>query len=325
MNRYFRIVCYSLLGVIVFLNVFTARSSPYKEEDENIKGILRLWNIDTFEGGTGSRSAFLSDAANSFEKKYKGLYITVTSMSKESAYYSLSQGNIPDMISFGVGCNFSAYLKKLPFSFSGGEINGETYAYPWCRGGYFLFSLTEDFSAVNGDNLIISEGGDNVPQISALSFGLNGSYKGAESVPCYIDFLNGKYKYMLGTQRDIYRFKARDKEVYYESLQGYNDLYQYIAVCSGDKNIYAACLDFVYMLTDESVQKNLKKIGMCSPYYNIYEKSDGALYAASVAKAQYTCSVFTFGDGLKKLREESVEALKSGEIKKIKSYLKTVA
>ena len=34
--------------------------------------VLELWNVDTFEGGTASKSGFLEKVALAFEKKYKG-------------------------------------------------------------------------------------------------------------------------------------------------------------------------------------------------------------------------------------------------------------
>ena len=37
----------------------------------NFSGVIELWNVDTFEGGSVSRAAFLEKRAIEFEKKNK--------------------------------------------------------------------------------------------------------------------------------------------------------------------------------------------------------------------------------------------------------------
>ena len=99
-----------------------------EEIEESEKIILRLWNVDTFEGGVGSRASFLGKAANRFEKKYS-LYIMVTPHTKESAERALRSGDIPDMLSCGPGLEGVAELAA--------EVDGE-YGAAWCIGKYCL-------------------------------------------------------------------------------------------------------------------------------------------------------------------------------------------
>ena len=81
-------VCFVLAGVLCALSVFiavpalTAKSSS----PQSRSGIVRLWNIDTFEGGKGSRSAFLNRISAAYEKAHDGVYIMVSSYTAEGSY-----------------------------------------------------------------------------------------------------------------------------------------------------------------------------------------------------------------------------------------------
>ena len=120
-------------AVIVFV--------PQKSEKAETRTVVRVWNIDTFEGGKGSRTAFLKSVAR--ELKGEAFYL-VTSYTLEGALSAFAEGDAPDVLSFGVGLSeFAERLLPLPYSFAGGELGGKTLAYPWCMGGYYLFSLTD--------------------------------------------------------------------------------------------------------------------------------------------------------------------------------------
>ncbi len=56
-----------------------------------------------------------------------------------------------------------------------------------------------------------------------------------DSLSAYVAFLNGKYRYLLGTQRDRCRFVSRGVEVYEKPLNEFCDLYQYVSVLSAEK------------------------------------------------------------------------------------------
>lgn len=323
MKKFLTPVCCILCSAILGLNAFLLfRPQAEAPETPHEKTVLNLWNIDSFEGGKGSRTAFLNKAARGFEKRNDELYIMVTSMTAEGCAYEMSKGNLPDMVSFGVGTQVTDNLLVLSsFSFAGGNINGKCYAYPWCHGGYVLYSLTEDFSAVSCENTVISLGGSNLPVLSACLNGLSGEYPTETSTTAYVDFINGKYRYLLGTQRDYFRFQTRNVKTYAKALDEYNDLYQYIAVC-GDEN-GKICLDFVKYLLSEEVQSALSEIGMCAVNGSYAE--DELLKTIEAAETVYSVSVFTSEENLKNLADIAREELLSGEIKKIKNYLKIVA
>ena len=232
-------------AVIVFL--------PQTAEKAEARTVVRVWNIDTFEGGKGSRTAFLKSVA----RELKGeAYYLVTSYTLEGALSAFAEGEAPDVLSFGVGLSeFAERLLPLKREFAGGELGGKTLAYPWCMGGYYLFSLT-DFE---GDGrTVLSVGGENLPAVAARLEGISGEE--TESVAAYTGFLSGKYRYLLGTQRDVCRFQARGVTVQARPLTKYCDLYQYIGILSSEKR--DASLAFVEALLSPEVQGRLSQIGM---------------------------------------------------------------
>ena len=106
--------------------------------------------------------------------------------------------------------------------------------------------------------MVLSSGGENLVEASAYFAGIEG--KTEESLTAYLDFLGGKYDYLLGTQRDVCRFSSRGVTVYSKLLPAYCDLYQYVSILSRE---YAdACLEFVALLLSEDVQATLSEIGM---------------------------------------------------------------
>lgn len=226
---------------------------PQKSEKAEARTVVRVWNIDTFEGGKGSRTAFLKSVA----RELKGeAYYLVTSYTLEGALSAFAEGDAPDVLSFGVGLSeFAELLLPLPYSFTGGELGGKTLAYPWCMGGYYLFSLT-DFEGEG--RTALSVGGENLPAVAARLEGITGEE--TESVAAYTGFLSGKYRYLFGTQRDVCRFQARGAIVQARSLTKYCDLYQYIGILSSEK--WEASLAFVEALLSPEVQGRLSEIGM---------------------------------------------------------------
>ena len=230
---------------------------PQEGKAETVRRVVRVWNIDTFEGGTGSRTAFLKSVARRVEEKTEGAYFLVLSLTAEGARQALAEGDWPDMLSFGIG--FSEHAERalpLPYQFAGGELSGEVRAYPWCAGGYYLFSLSDDFGEEG--NTAVSCGGSNLPQVAAALAGIGGEE--LPSLTAYTGFLKGDYRYLLGTQRDICRFRARNVTVHSRPLEGYSDLYQYISVLSVERK--GDCLAFLGELLSPETQAKLTALGM---------------------------------------------------------------
>ncbi len=296
-QRILSAIPYFLIAAVLLAVIFFPR--PKKEPTQT--RVVSVWNVDTFEGGKGSRTAFLKKIARKVEKQRAGVYFLVTNYTIEGAEAAAAQGNAPDLLSFGVGLSvFAEQSFALPYDFAGGSLGGECRAVPWCRGGYFLFSLTDDFDSKG--TVALSDGGKNLPEAAAAYAQVRGEK--VESQAAYTGFLNGTYRYLLGTQRDVCRFQARGATVYRKPLPLYNDLFQYISVLSNAHREDAFA--FLDVLLSAETAALLGEIGM-EP---VEERSSGA----------HTVNVFTDAEALLKIAESA----RSGETKNLDKFLKTI-
>lgn len=308
-----RIVSFLLsLFALLFCGFFAlfGKNTSKPSGEKSYSGILRLWHIDSFEGGKGSRASFLNKAAGKYEKQHDGLYIMVSGYTVEGAEAALSEGVCPDLLSFSCGVEGAAQIcRALNLRFEGGVVGDHCYAYPWCGGKYYFFCLENDFSSLSAENLLISDGGNNLPWVAASLYGITGEAQTVDSTSAYVQFLNGKCKYLLGTQRDVCRFDTRGVSVYRQEINEYSDLYQYIAVTAKEEKDVAACMGFVDFLLSSEIQESLADIGM---------------YSVKDTAAENTLSAFVSKAGLQSALKESRRALRTGEIKILKTYLKSL-
>lgn len=217
--------------------IITAVSIPVsvKSGKSEVNISLTLWQIDGFEGGKGSRTGYLQQTASDFSKKLH-CHITVTSLTAEAARENLSAGNVPDMISYAAGAyGFEKYF------------TGEKPYEVWCRGGYCLLTIDGDFSDATHKNTVVNSGKDNFSSIAALFCGLQGAAV-AEPTSAYVSLIGGKYKYLLGTQRDIYRLKTRGESFRIKPVTEFNDLYQNISVTAKTAENRGAAEYFIQFL-----------------------------------------------------------------------------
>lgn len=185
-------------------------------EAEQDKSMLTIWQIDSFEGGKGSRADFLQRIGNDFTKS-TDCYVSVISLSANAVRLNLAEGRIPDIISYGAGVyGLESYI--------GDYVS-------WCHGGYCFLTLdaASDFSDVNSQNTVINEGKENLSKAAALFCGLHEA-DFEKSAGAYVKLITGSYKYLLGTQRDIFRLKTRGLSFAVKPVTEFNDLYQNISV-----------------------------------------------------------------------------------------------
>ena len=225
----------------------------YPEEQRAPKTVrvVTVWNVDAFEGGKGSRTAFLRRVAAIAERGRENVRYLISGATTAGAEAALIKGSPPDVLSFGGAVEgLRPLCRRLDASFA-----GEDRALPWCRGEYYLFCMEEDFTAA-GETIVSSGGG-----LSCVAAYLNAvTGKEAEPLTAYLAFLNGEYRYLLGTQRDVHRFASRGVAVYRRRLTAFSDLYQYAAILSEDAAGDAAY--FLQVLRSEAVQALLGEIGM---------------------------------------------------------------
>lgn len=208
------LICFVLCIVFLITFVCFAVSGKSGGAVEEERTVLRIWQVDGFEGGKGSRADYLQQIGNEFSRE-NNCYITVTSLSSEAVRLNLQHSNVPDIISYPAGiCGLESF------------INGYR---TWCHGGYCLLTLNGDFMDVNTSNTILNSGKENFTKVCALFCGLKGC---AEDKPtgAYVKLINNEYKYLLGTQRDIFRLKTRGVAFAVKPITEYNDLYQNISV-----------------------------------------------------------------------------------------------
>lgn len=291
-----------LVAVCVAVPVMAAfRGRQIRPQTEEMQ-VITLWQIDSFEGGKGSRAQYLQNKATAlFEKR--NCYVTVTSVSAESARKNIQSGNIPDMISYGAGFyGIDSYVNRTDF-----------YYRNWCRGGYCLLKLGNDgdFSDVSADNTVVNAGKDNLAEVCAVLTGIGGADIAA-STSAYVSLIGGKYKYLLGTQRDIYRLRTRGVSFSVNPVSAFNDLYQNISILtSGDK--YQLCLEFIdYLMSGGTDVINL---GLFRDGFDLY---DDELRIMEDVRFEYTLKSFV-GE---KYIEDICAAAKSGDINLLKNLLK---
>ncbi len=288
------------LAIVISVPIMAAVSKSKAESKEDVT-VLSLWQIDGFEGGKGSRAAYLQNVAVSFSKKVK-CYITVTAITAEAARLNLQNGTLPDMISYGAGMyGLESYI-----------CGGKAYQ-TWCHGGYCYLSLdtTANFEDVSAENLIINVGTGNFADIAAILCGVNGASK-ANPTGAYVELLNGKYKYLLGTQRDIFRLKTRGAEFKISPITQFNDLYQNISVTSKDSKKQSIATKFINHLISES--NNINKLGLMYTGKNLYDDEIREMENLSY-ESKLTSPIS------ESMKKELEQAVLNSDLKKLKNLL----
>lgn len=165
---------------------------------------------------------------------------------------------------------------------------------------------------VEGGNTVLSIGGKNLAEIPALFLGLEGA-KREDSVSAYVHFLQGKYRYLLGTQRDYFRFLKRGERVYFSPLYCYCDLSQYICILSSEEVKHSQ--KFVEYLMKKSSQERLTEIGMFSEKYR---GAEGELSPFQAQEIEYILPPYASEEGIQKLKE----GIEKGNLDLLKKFLK---
>lgn len=141
------------LAIVPTLCISLSTVEDKLSKASNHKGILELWNIDSFEGGIASKTAYLTNRSIAYEKQNKGLYIMVKNYTEAECLNALEDGQRPALISFGagVGSKLINYLSEIKGNYSrvksqflsAGKVGKTQFAVPWCSGMYSLISSAE--------------------------------------------------------------------------------------------------------------------------------------------------------------------------------------
>ena len=292
------LICAALCIAAVVAFLCFAFKPQKSNAENNDKSVLQLWQIDSFEGGKGSRADYLQKKGNAFSKEY-GAYVTVTALSAEAAVLNLENGNIPDLISYGAGiCGLESYIGSFT---------------TWCHGGYCLLAVdaNADFTNVNAENTVINSGKNNYTSAAAMFYGLqNAEYEKPSGA--YVKLINGDYKYLLGTQRDIFRLKTRGVGFTVKPVTSFNDLYQNISVVDKSANFSVAQRFVGYLM---SHRDDVNKLGLMTESSGLYDDEMKVMEGLD-----YECKVVAPVNKQTKERLENIIA--QSDINMLKNLLK---
>ncbi len=268
----------AILGIlcVVFCVLLGGKISntPKRLKSNTKQTVITLWHVDTFEGGQGSRKQFLLKTARRLESVEQGVLVSVIEHTPESIKDAFDKGQIPDMVSYANGIRVEN-LKEISINleFSGGNVDGKTYALPWCRGGYVV--IAKKSSKVNVtenafENMIVSKGAFNQPLCAlALEEIRVKNIKILSPQDAFWEFVNSKDGVMIGTQRDIVRANNLNLEISSRPLTKFNDLFQYVSVTTNDQAKNMLCQKYLSVLFSLETQKELTNLSMLSNYYSI--------------------------------------------------------
>ena len=266
--------------------ILTAQGEVNKREEYDYQGVLELWHIETFEGGSLSRAKFLECEAMQFEKKHKGAYIDLQTISLEQLNLNLKAGKTPNMISFGIGVG-EQFLDKLVVLdgagirddlLCGAKFNGRQLAVPYVLGGYAMICVGDGPTGVglNGTTNPLQALQKNGIKVKKFYDDLN-----VDSYTAYDRFLRGNYNTLIGTQRDVYRCFNRSQnglmtgDITYKFLGGYTDLVQYLSVFKGSEIEQKICQEFAMQVISGDAQSELNNYNLFSVRKDVTLYSDG--------------------------------------------------
>ncbi len=282
------------------------------------KKIITVWQIDSFEGGSGSRRKFLLDVARAFEKINKGVLVTVVNYTVSGAEAAFSENIRPDLVSYGNGLNvegMSEISADKPSKY--GKIGDKCFAEAWCRGAYMLFE-NSDCNLKSREKTVVSQAEYTIPLVA---YALEGNaYVDAEVLSpmnAYVKFVSGNARYLLGTQRDAVRLKNRGFTAKTTVLKSFSDLNQFISLTSSDAEKSVLAERFINFLLSDEIQSRLNEINMFSQYLVVrYDEEPFAEAANTTAK--FGLSPFLSKEELSDLRRFAHKAAQGNEESLIK-------
>ena len=316
---------------------------PRQQAPEGYKGVLELWNVEAFEGGIGSREAWLINKAAKFEAANTGLFVHVTTLTVEQLQAKLDNNETFDLITFSRGAGSLVQDKLAPISKNMGfvkenflvsaQLDGKQYAAPLYAGAYCLFArieqlpaeqlltnaLSQTYTRKVGKNtvelqpLVCGFTPYNSPLSALAMSGGRGKTGGiSESVTQYQAYeqfvANRTAVTLLGTQRDIYRLSQKEdngkiEQLGFAPLGGYTDLVQYIGVSSSAGDKATACEEYVSYLLSEATQSTLVNLSMFSVLQATFYTSDRYRECEQLLSTAYVPNVFGDADAIARQRE----------------------
>lgn len=284
MKKIFKVIlcllCASVLVLVPFVRI--GKNSKIQDKKQ-YKAILQIWNIDSFEGGIGSRTSFLRRVCLKFSSEHKEVLCLVENHTVKSANDLLKKGKIPDLISSGIcGIESYKYLSEIKINSNsdGGIINGSRYFVAWCKGGYFEIKRK---GVKISESVVKCENWNSSATAILLNHETYENLVFMDKDTAFNYFLSKENVRLIGTQRDVIKIKNKNLDCEITPLTKYNDLYQYISLTSQNslKKYYSEL--FINFLLSKKIQEKLVEINLISnkyknlteeDFYLNYEKED---------------------------------------------------
>lgn len=324
------------------------KNKPKTNPPAAYQGVLELWNVESFEGGSGSRSQWLTNKAAKFEAQNKGLFAHVTNLTVEQMEEKLASGDTFDIICFsrGAGCIIQDKLAVLDVDTGAvaenyrlsALLDGKQLCAPLYAGAYCLFArssqldeqnllsqaLTAKYTRKVGKNtfdlapLICGFTEFNSP-LSALAMsggkGNAGVSTDVTQYQAYEQFVANKTAItLLGTQRDIYRLSKKEADgkidaLSFAALGGYTDLVQYLGVSNSCGDKKDVAEQFVSYLLSPQVQATLTDVSMFSVLTDDIYTTERFAACEKANKNAYVPSVFGDTEAIERQRQTAVSTL----------------
>lgn len=324
------------------------KNKPKTNPPAAYQGVLELWNVESFEGGSGSRSQWLTNKAAKFEAQNKGLFAHVTNLTVEQMEEKLASGDTFDIICFsrGAGCIIQDKLAVLDVDTGAvaenyrlsALLDGKQLCAPLYAGAYCLFArssqldeqnllsqaLTAKYTRKVGKNtfdlapLICGFTEFNSP-LSALAMsggkGNAGVSTDVTQYQAYEQFVANKTAItLLGTQRDIYRLSKKEADgkidaLSFAALGGYTDLVQYLGVSNSCGDKKDVAEQFVSYLLSPQVQATLTDVSMFSVLTDDIYTTERFAACEKAIKNAYVPSVFGDTEAIERQRQTAVSTL----------------
>lgn len=265
---------------VIISPFFISHIDIIEEYQSTSQEIVEIWQIDTFEAGSLSRTSMLTSLSSDFYNENVLIYIR--NIDYDIAISNMKNGQYPDLISFGSGVdteivNFISELSNeygLPSSVSSsGVISNKLYAIPYMISAYCVIShneLNQDLTAE--ENILTAEeiyfGGDSMMSpyeyISTLK-----DFENNDLTPyqAYTSFSQNPNSILIGSLRDVQRTinnsKISSNTFYYQTLS-YFGLADYLSICSFSDSQYSEkVLNHIFSnLNSDFVSSS----GLLSPY-----------------------------------------------------------
>lgn len=345
----------SILLVVIFvcaiciLPFWFGRYGVYVPQSESTEStFLKLWHIDSFEGGSGNRAGFLSRIAVKYHAKKASCFVVVQTLSEEEAINAISTGNLPDLISFShhVANNFCDKLQTIDIKSPAraeiqkfAEKDGKTYALPWYMSGYCLIgnSAVDErvLTQLSVDTAYSFGKPDAKNPKYAYTAGLKNSYAQVAmlensnahanlktcdpqmlektSFEAYSDFTKNNASVLLGTARDFYRVQNRTnlnamQTCAYVPLKKFSDLIQYIGILNPQQQ--AQSENFISFLLSNENQRALASIGLFSATdLDIYADNEYKNFEKAMHTITKSISIFATPEEKRNLYKKAINAM----------------